>query len=130
LPSKKELDFTNLGQPKKTFDKIQFEKLCAMQATLEEIAVFFDMSEDTVERRCKELYKTTFADIFKQKRKIGFISIRRRLFEHADKFYQANIYLSKNYLGLRDTWDIDIPNLGDKLDAFINAVRTLDTKTD
>lgn len=54
-----------MGRPKKPIDKDSFEKLCGYMCTLSEIAGFFNCCEDTIERFCKEVYGTTFADIYK-----------------------------------------------------------------
>ena len=48
----------------KYFD--QFKKLCEMQCTLQEIAGFFDCSEDTIERWCKRELEEPFAEAFKK----------------------------------------------------------------
>ena len=41
------------GRPKKQINWEEFDKLCFMQGTLAEIAGFFGVSEDTIERSCK-----------------------------------------------------------------------------
>jgi DNA-binding Xre family transcriptional regulator len=45
-----------MGRPVKTIDFEQLDRLCNIQCTLEEIASFFDVSADTIERRIKEEY--------------------------------------------------------------------------
>ena len=42
-----------MARPKKEIDQEQFEKLCGLQCTKEEVADWFDCSEDTIERWCK-----------------------------------------------------------------------------
>lgn len=52
------------GRPRIQLDKRQFESLCQLQCTREEIAGFFDCSEDTVERWCVREYSENFAAVF------------------------------------------------------------------
>lgn len=81
----------------------QFDKLCAMQCTLEEISAWFKCSEDTIERWSKRELGVSFADAYTQKRSNGRISLRRKMFETAMGGSVAmQIWLSKQYLGMAD----------------------------
>ena len=60
-----------MARPRIEIDKKQFEKLCGLQCTKEDIAGFFDVSEDTIDRFCKREYKESFAVVFSKKRRIG-----------------------------------------------------------
>lgn len=84
-------------------DQKEFEKLCGMQCTKEEIAGFFDCSEDTIERWCHSTYKQPFAVVFKAKRARGKISLRRSQWELAKKNAAMSIWLGKQYLEQTDT---------------------------
>lgn len=98
-----------MGRPKKEIDKEDFEKLCGFQCTLIEIAGWFDCSEDTIERWCKSTYSATFADVFKQKRQPGLISVRRKQYEVAlAGSIPMLIWLGKQYLGQTDKQDIEL----------------------
>ena len=90
------------GRPKIEIDKTEFEKLCALQCTVEEIAGFFDCSVATVERWCERTYGQNFADVFFIKRQKGKISLRRSQFQLAEKNATMAIFLGKNYLGQTD----------------------------
>lgn len=90
------------GRPRKQIDKAEFEKLCGMQCSCEEIADWFECSVDTVERWCKRTYKTTFAEVFSVKRGKGKIALRRAQFELAKKYPAMAIFLGKQYLGQKD----------------------------
>lgn len=90
------------GRPRKEIDKEQFEKLCALQCPLSEIADWFDCSEDTIERWCKRTYKGNFAEVFAKKREKGKISLRRHQFELSKKNAAMAIFLGKNWLGQTD----------------------------
>lgn len=87
-----------VGRKPIEIDKSEFEKLCALHCTKEEIAGFFDCSEDTVERWCKRTYKQSFAVVFSQKRSVGRISLRRTQFAMAKTNPTMAIWLGKQWL--------------------------------
>lgn len=91
-----------MGRPKKNIDKTQFEKLCGLHCTKEDIASFFECSEDTVERWCKRTYKETFAVTLKKYAASGNISLRRIQFKLAEKSPAMAIFLGKQWLGQTD----------------------------
>jgi hypothetical protein len=74
-----------------------------MFCTLEEIAGFFDCSEDTIERWCKREYDANFADVYKQFSAKGKISLRRHQMRMAETNVGMAIFLGKQYLGQRDS---------------------------
>lgn len=90
----------------KIIDKDQFEKLCAILATLVEIADFFDCSDDTIERWCKKTYGVTFAEVLKRKSSKGKVSLRRKQYEMAmTGNITMLIWLGKQQLGQSDKRD-------------------------
>ena len=101
------------GRPKIEIDKRQFEKLCGLQCTLEEIAGFFCCSDDTIERWCKREYKANFAEVFREKRAIGKVSLRRSQFKLAEKSAAMAIFLGKNYLGQTDDYRAAVSGIED-----------------
>lgn len=110
-----------MARPRKEIDKDQFEKLCGLQCTLEEIAGWFQCSPDTIERWSKRTYGIGFADAFKRFSQSGKISLRRYQFKIAEKNAAMAIFLGKQYLGQRDAPDslsADIPD-----DGFTNAIK-------
>lgn len=91
------------GRPKIQINWEEFDKLCTMQCTLEEMASWFGCSEDTLERRCKEDKKLRFADYFKKRSSGGRISLRRSQFKAAiEGNVTMLIWLGKQYLGQKD----------------------------
>ncbi len=92
-----------MGRPKKQIDQKNFENLCALQCTLEEINEFFGITHKTLERWCKETYGETFSHVFAKKRIVGKISLRRAGFELAKKNAAVWIFHAKNNLDMRDT---------------------------
>jgi hypothetical protein len=104
------------GRPRKEIAQHTFERLCEVQATLEEIAHVLDVSEDTVECWCKRTYELGFADTYKKFSANGKTSLRRYQFEAAKKGNPTMlIWLGKQYLGQREPLatirggDIDVP---------------------
>ena len=91
-----------MARPRKEIDKKEFEKLCALQCTLEDIAGWFEVDISTIERFCKREYKKRFADVFKQKRKKGIVSLRKSGFDLAKTNPSVHIFYAKNYLGMSD----------------------------
>ena len=96
------------GRPKKIIPRDQFEKLCALQCSEDEIASFFSCSVDTIERWCKKEYKANFAEVFREKRQVGKISLRRNQWKMAEKNASMAIWLGKQYLGQREQQEITV----------------------
>lgn len=116
-------DKKKIGRPRVEISKEQFEKLCGLQCTKEEIAGFFSVSEDTIERWCKRTYNNeNFAVVFAKKRGTGLISLRRMQFKLAEKSAAMAIFLGKNYLNQKDV--LEEVNKDDAVDdGFINALK-------
>ena len=91
-----------MARPQINIDWDQFDKLCALQCTKNEIAECFECSDDTISRAVKRKYKMSFADYYKKKSSRGKISLRRYQFELAKKNVTMAIWLGKQWLGQRD----------------------------
>ena len=83
-------------------NKDQFEKMCAIQCTKEEIANIFEVDADTLNTWCKKTYGDTFSVIYKNYADKGKMSLRRYMFKQAEKNPTMAIWLSKQHLGMRD----------------------------
>jgi hypothetical protein len=90
------------GRPKKNIDHKQFESLCGLQCTLEEICGWFGITDKTLNSWCKKTYNKTFSEVFKEKRSTGKISLRRHQWRLAEKNANMAIWLGKQYLGQKD----------------------------
>lgn len=88
-----------MARPRIEINKEQFESLCNLQCTLEEIAGFFKCSEDTIERWCERTYEESFADTYKKHSQNGKISLRRYQYRLAEKHPAMAIWLGKQWLG-------------------------------
>lgn len=96
-----------IGRPQIQIDQEQFEKLCEIQCTLEEIANVLKCSMDTVERWCKRTYEMGFAEAFKKYSANGKMSLRRNQFKLAETNATMAIWLGKQYLGQKDVQVLD-----------------------
>ncbi len=90
------------GRPPIEIDKDQFEKLCGIQCTEEEISGWFKCSVDTLNRWCKKEYNKTFAEVYKKYAADGKTSLRRYQFQLAKTNASMAIWLGKQYLNQRE----------------------------
>ena len=111
-----------MGRRKKEIDQMQFESLCGLQCTLEEICGWFGVCSDTLEAWCKRTYKQNFSEIFKQKRGTGKISLRRAQFRLAAKNANMAIWLGKQYLGQKDVVENVTKADMDQFERIVEAV--------
>lgn len=89
-----------MARPKKNINKKQFEAMCAIQCTKEEICSVLDVTEKTLQNWCKEEYGNDFSRIFKQKRNGGKTSLRRNQWKLAEKGNSTmQIWLGKQIIG-------------------------------
>ena len=110
-----------VGRPKTNIDKSNFEKLCRMQCTLEEIAGFFDCCDDTINNWCKEVYDDNFSGVYKKKSVAGKISLRRNQFKIAENNASMAIFLGKQYLGQRDNIEVKHKDLS-KVEELLSKI--------
>lgn len=103
------------GRPRKEIDQKQFENLCGLHCTKQEICDWFNCQDDTLERWCKRTYKKGFSEVYKQKRTNGNLSLRRKQMEVAMNGNVAMlIFLGKNYLGQTDKVEQTITSVSDE----------------
>lgn len=112
------------GRPRKEIDKTQFEKLCALQCSLEEICGFFDSNTKTIEKWCKETYGENFSQVFAKKREAGRISLRRSQWRLAERNAAMAIFLGKNYLGQSDNVAIEAPRTESAIEQIAKMLLT------
>lgn len=103
-----------MARPRKEIDKRQFEKLCAMHCTMEEILGWFDITDKTLTSWCKRTYKKSFSEIYSVKKKAGNISLRRTQFKLAEKSPAMAIFLGKQYLGQSDKVEQTVAVISDE----------------
>jgi AraC-like DNA-binding protein len=80
----------------KKIDYEQMKALCRMKPTLKDVAAFFDCSEDTIERRCKEWEGMKFAE-FRDKYMVeARFDLIRKALKMAEKSPAVMIFCLKN----------------------------------
>ena len=110
------------GRPKIQIDQKQFEGLCKLQCTEEEIAGWFNCSCDKIRDYCKETYGERFPEVFKMFSQGGKISLRRNLFKLSAKSAPVAIWLSKQYLNMREPLPEQSKDMEKVDDGFIKAL--------
>lgn len=93
----------NMARPLKELDRKQFEALCSIWCTQEEICLILNVTDKTLNKWCKRTYKVSFSEIYKKFSSFGKMSLRRKQQEVALKGnVPMLIFLGKQKLGQRD----------------------------
>ena len=88
-----------MARPKKNINQKQFETLCSIQCTEEEICNVLEVTDKTLTRWCKETYGKGFSDVYAEKRDLGKVSLRRQQWKAAEKGnITMQIWLGKQLL--------------------------------
>lgn len=91
---------TKRGRPRKEICPRQFEVLCGLQCTAQEMCAALSVSRTTLWRFCRRHYGMNFETIFAEKRLPGFVRLRLAQWRLA---MQGNtkmlVWLGKQYLG-------------------------------
>lgn len=119
-----------MPKAKINIDHTQFENLCKIQCTKREIASVFSCSEETIERFCKREYSKTFQEAWNIYSAGGRASLRRIQFKLAEKNAGMAIFLGKNYLGQRDSFEDEDKTTMEKLDSILSQLRERAGKKD
>lgn len=91
------------GRPPTEIDWEQFDKLCQIHATIEEIAGWFRCEKSSIERACKAKHGKGFGKVWIEKSAGGKVSLRRSMWQKALKGDNTMmIWLSKQHLGFSD----------------------------
>lgn len=117
-----------MARPCAEINQEQFEKLCGLQCTKEEICGWFNVTDKTLENWCKRTYEQGFSEIFNKKREAGKISLRRAQFRLAEKNASMAIFLGKNYLGQKDYQEVEVTD--SKVDSVVQALNRIANGTD
>lgn len=95
------------GRPQAELDWKQIQAYCQRHCTHEEIAYFAECCIDTLDAACKRDNGIGFSEYHKKHSAGGKRSLRRMLFDAAEKGnVTAQIWLSKNLLGYSDKQEI------------------------
>jgi hypothetical protein len=94
------------GRPLKGIDWELAKKLAHIQCTAVEIAATLGVDDNTLVNACKRENKQTFSEWYKKHSENGKCSLRRSMWKMATDTKPnptMAIWLSKNYLGMKDT---------------------------
>lgn len=113
-------DTAERGPKKIQIDWNQFDELCRIQCTQDEIASVLGCSVDTLERAVLEVFGVKFADRYAEKSKDGKASLRRAQLSVAlDGNPALLIWLGKNWLKQADN-PVDDADHDDRDAVFTN----------
>ena len=116
----KQVEKNKGGRPRSVINQKQFEELCHIQCTQEEIIAVLDVDDKTLTKWCKETYGCSFSEVYRQKKEGGKTSLRRKQWKLADTNASMAIFLGKNMLGQTDKQEQKI-EIGS--DGFIEALK-------
>ena len=112
------------GRPRANIDQVQFENLCRLQCTEREICGWFNITDKTLTRWCKDVYKKPFSQVYAEKREGGKISLRRSQWKLAEHNATMAIFLGKQYLGQKDVQSVEVKKDTDstiqEMEAYFN----------
>lgn len=115
-----------MARPIKKIDKHQFEALCQIQCTQEEICAVLDVDHKTLDKWCKSTYKQYFSQVFKAKRQLGHASLRKSQWDSAKSGnVTMQIWLGKQFLGQKDQIESKVAVDKVKDDALSASLRQL-----
>lgn len=111
------------GPKKIELNKDEFEGLCRLQCTREEICGWFHVDHKTLDRWCRDTYHQKYSPVYKEMAQAGRISLRRAQFRMAEKSAVMAIFLGKQYLGQSDTMTQTITDeMSEKLDKIAGSI--------
>lgn len=108
------------GRAPVDLDIQQFESLCGLQCTEAEVCSFFGITEKTLAGWCDRTYGKKFSQVFREKRGIGKVSLRRTQWQLAKKSPAMAIWLGKQYLGQKENREEQVQEVAD--DGFLQAL--------
>ena len=112
-----------MARPKFVIDYVAVEKLANIQCTQQEIATFLGCSVDTLQRDEK------FCGLYKKGKENGKMSLRRIQFKIAEKNPTMAIWLGKQYLGQRDSFDnLDNEEIERAKEIIVSIRKSVDDK--
>ena len=105
------------GRPETIIEQSMFEALCKIQCIKNEICAVLNCDEKTLTKWCKKTYGEGFSDTYKKKSQSGHASLRRNQWKAAEGGNTTMlIWLGKQYLGQKDSQDLNLFDGQDRID--------------
>jgi hypothetical protein len=114
-----------IGPPPKEIDWKLFEQLCSFQCTQSEIASCLKIHIDTLRDRCAEQYGEEYSNVYKKYSEEGKCSLRRYQFVQAKTKPNMAIWLGKQWLSQKDTFDAVAPSNDKMLGDILHEVKSM-----
>lgn len=102
MAAPKNNNFNPNGRPPKEIDWNEFEKLCELQCTQDEMADFLHVCGPTLSERVQKQYGEDYLTIYKRFSSTGKRSLRRNQFVMSKKNASMAIWLGKQWLGQKE----------------------------
>ena len=113
-----------VGRPEKPIDWTQFEQLCALHCTQEEIGRMFNLAPVTISIKVRDHYGEDYLIVYNRFLEQGKCSLRRNQFVLSKKNASMAIWLGKIWLGQRDPNTEEVKGgLHDIRNAIIEILR-------
>lgn len=105
----------------------EFERMCFVQCTLEELAYAFDRDVATLQKEIKDQYGKTYSQVMEEKQSFGKTALRRVQMQKALKGDNTMlIWLGKNILGQTDKHEETVKvegNIRFTKEALVQAIK-------
>lgn len=96
------------GRKPREIDQRLFENACRLMCTEKELKFLLGVGSDHLYKWIKETYGTSsLAEVMDKFSAEGRMSVRRNLFKLSERNAQACIFLAKNWLGMRESFEIE-----------------------
>lgn len=118
------------GRPRKEFDKKAFVDLMGLGCTQEEICWWFrdengkSANADTLSRWCLRTFGQNFQDYSRENGGMYLkIRLRQNQLKLSEKSAAMAIFLGKNMLGQKDTFEYDDNTAVEKLELILSTIK-------
>lgn len=117
-------EYKSVGRPKSVFNWKEFEHLCSIGCTLDEMAGFFQISKTAMQDRVREEFNETFTERYEKLSQGIKVSLRRKQIKVAmDGDVPMLKFLGKNILGQKEKIDFD----GEvKVNSWVDLINNLE----
>ena len=96
------------GRPAREIDQRLFENACRLMCTEKELKFLLGVGSDHLYKWVRETYNNqTLGEVMDHFSAEGKMSVRRNLFRLSERNAQACIFLAKNWLGMRESFEIE-----------------------